>query len=110
MEPNKLEAYKTILGFAFKLQKGISLALEDGKFDIGDIVHFQSAFLTAPFLPAALNQVKSGFKDISPGELEILKEFVTKEFDIKNDKLESNIEDGLALAINIFNFVKKAKS
>lgn len=103
----KIDAYKSVLGFVFKFQKGLSLSLEDGNFDISDISNFKEAFLDAPYAFAAFNFLKGSSFALTPEDLAELQVFVVKEFDIKNDKLENTIEDGLSLAISIFSFTEK---
>lgn len=107
---SKLEAIKVLLKFVFELQKGVSVSLEDGMFEISDVINFKNAFLQVPYVSVALPFLKGGFKDITVAELEIIKEYVVKEFDLKNDKTEEIIEESIGVAISIFSLVEKFSS
>ena len=105
-----MEAIKILLNFVLKLQKGISISLEDGKFDISDINNFKDAFLQVPYVSVALPYIKGSFKDITMEELSELKLHFAKEFDLKDDKIENIIEESLSIGLALFSLVVKIKS
>jgi len=109
MEVKKLEAIKQTLRFVFSLQKALENALQDGKFEVSDIIYFKDPLFLAPDTFKLLPELKGGLKDASPEQIEELRLFFVQEFDLKNDKLEDLIEESIKVAISIFALIKKSK-
>lgn len=96
-----------LLAAAISLGNSIGLALEDGKISVGDLPAFLSPVLKLPAALAGIDEVPSEMADLSQEEREELYAYVRDNFDIPTDKIEVAIEEGIALASQIHNYITK---
>lgn len=110
MEAEKKEAIKKCLKFVFGLQKAIENSLQDGKFEVSDLVFFKDTLFGAPAVYPLLPLVKDGLKGATKEDVAELQAFFVQEFDLKNDKIEAIIEESLKVVVAIFGLVNKVKA
>ena len=105
---------KELLTFAFRLAKAVDDSLEDGKVNfVLDAPKFLPALMAAPKAFAGMNLVLLELEDLDDSEHAELMEWVKKEFDLRDDRLEASIEEAVNLALHVYRFSRvfaKAKA
>lgn len=109
MDLARLEAIKVAMKFLFSFQKAIENSLSDGKFEVSDLMFFKDTLFGAPAVYKLLPFIQEGVKSLDKKSIEELHAYFVKEFDLKNDKVEEIIEEGLKVVISIFGLIAKAK-
>jgi len=97
---------KEFLGFVLGLANATGKALEDGQVTLADIRFLIGVFADAGPAFDGLSAIPSEWKDLDKSEQEEIKQFVIKEFDIPQDKIEEIIERALVVGISLYQFVK----
>lgn len=98
---------KEVVGFAVELANGVGKSLEDGKWDIGDFVHFMDALMMAPAAIQGITSVPAELGDLSQPEIQEISDYVIEEFDIPQDEVEGVVEDAIKIGWDIYYLIKR---
>ena len=101
---------KEAVSFALQLGNALGSALDDGKLSWSDTPKFMGSIMAAPAAFSGIGSVPTELKDLDAAEKKELMDYVKSEFDIPDDKIEGLVEEGLALAVQTYNFVQKVRS
>lgn len=96
-----VENIKVLLGFGFGIGKQLETALGDGKITFSDLPGFIGQFMGLQAVVDASKPAAAELLDLTSEEREELNAWAQKEFDLKNDELESKIEAGLDMALSL---------
>lgn len=105
-----IQESKELIAFTLKLGNGLGASLEDGKLSFTDAPKFMDAMMAAPAAFQGISEVPAEMKDLDEAEKAELIAYAKTEFDIPQDKVEELVEEGLSLAIAIYNFVEKVRA
>lgn len=100
---------KEMLSFAFLLSSAIEKSLEDGKISIGDVPLFISPLLHAQSAFTGLDKIKEEMSVMDEVKKAELIEWLKQEFDLKHDKVENLIENGLIIGLSLSNLIFNIK-
>ena len=100
---------KELLGFVFSLTEGVFKSLEDGKFDLTDMLHFVGAFKDLPSAVADITAIPDEIKNMTDEQKAELKQWVKDDFDIPLEGVEAAVESGLSIIIDLFSLWGKIK-
>ncbi len=78
----------TVLDFHLGLAKELAGALKDGKFKLFEALGFVDDLMKIDGLVKAIPQIKNEFAELSPEELEEIKEYVSE-----NHEFKGNVDD-----------------
>ena len=98
---------KELLKFVTDLGEGIAQATKDGVWGFTDLYHFLPAAQSVFSGIGGIDEVIDELQDLDEAELEELKQYVVDEFDISSDEAEEYVEDGVALALDLWFFVQR---
>jgi hypothetical protein len=107
MNEHGIDETKEALKFVLGLGNALGTALEDKKFSMSDLPAFMGPMMAAPAAFSGISNVPKEMGDLDDQEKADLMQFAKDEFDLADDKLEGTVEEGLALAVQIYAFVKK---
>ena len=112
MESGKIgiKETKDMLKFVLGLGMALDKSLADKKFSVDDIGNFVSAFLSAGEAFEGVKEIGAELKDLDAAELEEINEFVKKELELENEKVEAIVESGLGLGVQIYQLVLEIRN
>lgn len=96
---------KEALGGVIALGNATGKSMEDGKISWTDSANYLAAIMQLPGAIAGAGEIPEELKDLDDNEKAALIAYVKTEFDIPNEKVEGIVEEGLALAYQIYLFV-----
>lgn len=98
---------KELLKLGIEVQKAISDALEDGKVNLLDLGEFIPVISSAGKAIDGIGKVKAELAAMTPEQKQELKDYVAKEFDLDNDKIELLIEDTINTVLELYELTKR---
>ena len=100
-----IENLKAAITLPLTLIKSYRLANEDQKINWQDVGHMtEPAMALFPALQS-IPKLPGEFSDLDDTEAKELKEWVAREFDIDDDKLEETVEKAFGLALDLGRFI-----
>jgi len=99
-----VENLKTVLGWSLSFAKELAGALKDGKFKLFEALGFVDDLMRVTELVAAVPQIKNEIGELSPEELQELREYIEDNFDFAAG---TKIEDITGAAFDFITGVTK---
>jgi hypothetical protein len=109
MEKTGIKETKEMLCFVLCLGEAIVSSLKDGKIGFGDLMHFFKAFQEAGPALGNSHLIVKEILDLSEKEKKELMAFVQAEFDLENDLIETYVEKGISVVIELISLLSLFK-
>lgn len=101
-----IESLKKLLSLGLELGNAVGVSLEDGKLSFDDLSNFMGVLGKVGPAVEGFANVQKEIKDLTVEEIRELNRYVTDNFDIPQDELEGRIEQGMTLAVALYEYVK----
>lgn len=97
---------KDLVRFGLLCGKAAAKALEDGKISIFDLRHLVPLLQPLAHAIDGIEQVPAEIRDLSPEEFQELLQTISDEFELRDERLEEQIQAALTVAKNIAQLAK----
>lgn len=105
-----LKDTKELVKFVIGLGEAVDKSLADGRISIGDLRHFMNPLMDAGDAFSDISNIPAELKDMTQEESQELLEYIRKEFDIENDKIEKVIENSLQILVKLYEVIELVRS
>lgn len=105
-----IENTKKLLKWVFDATKQASTSLADGWQWATDSVAFLDEIFALPGALKTLPHIKNEISELSVEERQELYNFFVAEFDIPNDQVESRIERGILIGLNLIALIEEFRA
>lgn len=104
-----IDELKDVIKFGLSLAEGFINSVADGQITLFDGIHFKDAIVDLPDAIENIDEVFDEICDLDESEIEELKEFVEKEFEIPYEKTEKVIELALGLVLSLIGTINEIR-
>lgn len=101
-----VKEFKEFVKFVAALGNGIGKTFEDGKFSLTELIHFLPAAQLSGDAIDGIEHIPDAITEASEEELNDIRDYLVKELDIPNDKLEATIESAWLAAFQLLTIVR----
>lgn len=101
-----IDETKELVGFLVALGNGVGETISSGKWSFGAVKNFVSAIQKALPALSGIDKVPEELLELSFEERDELHNYISNEFDLEDDVIESVMEDGLRIVLDLLTFVQ----
>lgn len=102
-----IQETKDVIKTAAQIGNGIGIALQDGKFELTELVEFVPALLSLPTALSGITDVPLELSDLDEAERRELLDYMRQEFDIPQEQTEEAVEDHAEFLLALWKLVDK---
>ena len=100
---------KELVLFVCKLANGFVKSMQDGKFNLLELVNFVPAVTALPAAIDNIDEVPAQLKDMDDAEREEIIQAVKDELDFEDEDIEEFVEDAFAVVLPLLYLILRAK-
>lgn len=100
-----IKELKEMVGFVVAIVEAVAGSLDDGKIGFSDLFRLFGALKKAGPALKGMGELKAEIKDLTLEERKEIEDYISLEFDIKNDILEGFIEQAMQATLLILDLI-----